>query len=136
MNVGDLTVQQLVGAVAGAYAGVKLGCEILKFIKDKLNGYYNIRKNNEKKDESVIKHDEAIEKLARSQELQSVALRMILCNDLNERYLKYRRLGYIPDNEFDEYCDMHTAYNGIGGNHTGDSKFEWAINHLERKIED
>lgn len=136
MNVGDLTVEQLVGAIAGAFAGVKLACEILKLVRDKLNAYYNSRKKNEKKDESLSKHDEAIEALTKGQELQSIALRMILCNSLNERYIKYRKQNYIPENEYEEYKDMHKAYNGVGGNHTGDSKFEWAIAHLERKIDD
>lgn len=136
MNVGDLTVEQLVGAIAGAFAIVKLVGEILKLCRDKLNAYYNSRKKNEKKDESLSKHDKAIGDLRNGQELQNIALRTILCNILNDRYIKYRELNYIPEIEASEYWSIHDIYKSLGGNHTGDSKFEWITKNLEIKSED
>lgn len=69
-----------------------------------------------------------------TQEIQGVALKVILANELDKRYRRYLELGYIPDQEFDEYCDMHDSYKALKGNHKGDEKFNYAINHLERKI--
>lgn len=66
--------------------------------------------------------------------VQNDALKMMLCNELDKKYRRFLDLGYIPDGEFEEYVSMHDAYNGIGGNHTGDAKYKYVIEHLERKV--
>lgn len=69
-----------------------------------------------------------------SQAAQAEGLKMMLCNELDKRYRRYLELGYIPDSEFDEYVDMHSAYNALKGNHSGDAKFNYVMEHLDRKI--
>lgn len=55
------------------------------------------------------------------------ALKDLLADRLSEKYNYYKELGYIPEDEYEQYCDMHTSYNGVGGNHTGDKKFEQSM---------
>ena len=64
---------------------------------------------------------------------QKEALKMMLCNELDKRYRRYIELGYVPAGEFDEYVDMHNAYKGVGGNHTGDAKFDYVMKNLKVK---
>lgn len=62
-------------------------------------------------------------------------LKMILASELDKKYRRYLELGYIPDSEFDEYCNMfHTYHDSLGGNGTGKIKFDYIMEHLERKI--
>lgn len=66
---------------------------------------------------------------------QSSGLKMMLANELDKRYRRYLELGYIPDKEFDEYCETYRIYHDeLGGNHTGTQKYEYVMQHLERKI--
>lgn len=62
-------------------------------------------------------------------------LKTLLCNELDKRYRRYVSLGYIPENEFNEYVDMYNAYHNppLMGNHSGTEKFEYCMNHLDRK---
>lgn len=36
----------------------------------------------------------------------------------------------MPDDEIDEFTNLHAAYKECGGNHSGDAKYEYCINHL------
>ena len=66
---------------------------------------------------------------------QSSGLKMMLANELDKRYRRYLELGYIPDKEFDEYCETYRIYHDeLGGNHTGTQKYNYVMEHLERKI--
>ncbi len=58
------------------------------------------------------------------------AQREILADKINEKYKYYISIQGIPDDEVDEFTNLHTAYKGVGGNHSGDVKFEYCINHL------
>lgn len=58
------------------------------------------------------------------------AQKEILAEKINEKYKYYLSIGGIPEDEYDEFVSLHTAYNGVGGNHHGDAKFEYCINHL------
>lgn len=66
-------------------------------------------------------------------ELLKVASKESLLYKINEKYNKYFSLGYIPYEEYDEFISLHDAYKGIGGNHTGDEKFNRVIASLEVK---
>ena len=48
----------------------------------------------------------------------------------NEKYKYYLSIGGVPEDERDEFISLHDAYKGVGGNHNGDAKFEYCINHL------
>lgn len=59
-----------------------------------------------------------------------VAQKEMLAEKINEKYKNYIRLGGIPEDEYDEFVALHKAYNGVGGNHHGDAKFQYCIEHL------
>ncbi len=58
------------------------------------------------------------------------AQREVLADKINEKYKYYISIKGIPEDEVDEFTNLHTAYKGVGGNHNGDAKFEYCINHL------
>lgn len=64
----------------------------------------------------------------------TTALKMIMANELDKRYRRYLELGHIPDNEFDEYCHMYESYHELGGNSTGTAKYNYVMEHLDRKV--
>ena len=59
-----------------------------------------------------------------------VANKEILAEKINEKYKYYISIKGIPEDEYEEFVNMHKAYNGVGGNHHGDAKFEYCIEHL------
>lgn len=69
--------------------------------------------------------------LKRDNENVAMAHREELADKLNDRYRRYFRLGYIPSDEIDEFGHLHHAYNLVGGNHTGDAKYQKCIDSLD-----
>lgn len=69
-----------------------------------------------------------------NQKAQSEALKMMLANELDKRYRRYLELQYVPDSEFDEYVHMFESYSNLGGNGSGKQKYDYIMQHLERKI--
>ena len=59
-----------------------------------------------------------------------IANKEMLAEKINEKYKYYISIGGIPEDEYDEFVNMHKAYNGVGGNHHGDAKFEYCMEHL------
>lgn len=58
------------------------------------------------------------------------AQREVLADKINEKYKYYISIKGIPEDEVDEFNNLHSAYKGVGGNHSGDAKYEYCINHL------
>lgn len=58
------------------------------------------------------------------------AQKEMLAEKINEKYKYYLSIGGVPEDERDEFISLHDAYKGVGGNHNGDAKFEYCINHL------
>ena len=58
------------------------------------------------------------------------AQREVLADKINEKYKYYISIEGIPEDEVDEFTNLHTAYKGVGGNHSGDAKYEYCMNHL------
>lgn len=73
--------------------------------------------------DSIAARDEQIAALI-------IANKEMLAEKINEKYKYYISIGGIPEDEYDEFVSMHEAYNGVGGNHHGDSKFNYCIKHL------
>lgn len=73
--------------------------------------------------ESILVRDEQINALV-------TANKEMLAEKINEKYKYYISIGGIPEDEYDEFVSMHKAYNGVGGNHHGDAKFEYCKEHL------
>lgn len=59
-----------------------------------------------------------------------VANKEMLAEKINEKYKYYISIKGIPEDEYDEFVALHNAYNGVGGNHHGDAKFQYCIEHL------
>lgn len=59
-----------------------------------------------------------------------IAQREVLADKINQKYKYYISIKGIPEDEVDEFTNLHTAYKGCGGNHSGDAKYEYCINHL------
>ena len=58
------------------------------------------------------------------------AQREVLADKINEKYKYYISIEGIPEDEVEEFTNLHTAYKGVGGNHNGDAKYEYCMNHL------
>ena len=58
------------------------------------------------------------------------AQREVLADKINEKYKYYISIKGIPEDEVDEFTNLHTAYKDVGGNHSGDAKYEYCMNHL------
>lgn len=56
------------------------------------------------------------------------ASKEILANIINGKYKEYMKKEYIPEDEFDEFVNLHDSYNGVKGNHSGDMKFNRCMN--------
>lgn len=69
---------------------------------------------------------------ARDVQIQSlvIANKEMLAEKINEKYKYYISIKGIPEDEYDEFVALHKAYNGVGGNHHGDAKFEYCMEHL------
>lgn len=59
------------------------------------------------------------------------ALRELLAEKINEKYKYYISINGIPEDEVDEFVNLHKAYNGCGGNHNGDAKYAYVMEHLQ-----
>lgn len=59
------------------------------------------------------------------------AQREVLADKINEKYKYYISIRGIPEDEVDEFTNLHKAYKGVGGNHSGDAKYEYCMNHLQ-----
>ncbi len=53
-----------------------------------------------------------------------------LANHINQKYKSYLSNNGIPEDEVEEFISLHATYNAIGGNHTGDAKFNYCMEHL------
>ena len=80
------------------------------------------------------KMQEEIVRNSISQSIQCDALKMMLCNELDKKYRRYLEIGSIPNEEFDEYVHMLESYANLGGNGSGKQKYDYIMEHLERKV--
>ena len=74
--------------------------------------------------DSISSRDVRIEALV-------TANKEMLAEKINEKYKYYIGIKGIPEDEYDEFVSLHKAYNGVGGNHHGDAKFQYCIDHLQ-----
>lgn len=80
--------------------------------------------------DSIQKIGTQIDRLCIKNELAEAASREALADRINHRYKCYLQLNGIPEDEVDEFQQLHAAYKGVGGNHSGDAKYEYCIKHL------
>lgn len=102
-----------------------------KALHDEMTNYSNNRINDRKQSleiqrelkDSIAIRDVQINALV-------IANKEMLAEKINEKYKYYISIGGIPEDEYDEFVSLHEAYNGVGGNHHGDAKFQYCIEHL------
>lgn len=102
-----------------------------KVIHDEMKEFTNNR-NNDRIQSIEIQKELKDSISARDVQINSlvVANKEMLAEKINEKYKYYISIGGIPEDEYDEFVSMHKAYKGLGGNHHGDAKFQYCIDHL------
>lgn len=70
--------------------------------------------------------------MTRDKQMENViwAQKESLADRINQKYKYYLSIGGIPEDEVDEFVSLHSAYKAIGGNHHGDAKFNYCMEHL------
>ena len=105
---------------------IGLGVKVFKWIEKYRKSRNNIDLKN--KEFEIIK--EEISKMDKSIGSIMIAVKEISADRINEKYKYYLHIKCIPEDEFDEFCNLHNAYKGVGGNSTIDAKFDKAIEEL------
>lgn len=102
-----------------------------KALHDEMTNY-GVNRVNDRKQSLQIQKELTDSIAARDLQIEALlaANKEMLAEKINEKYKYYISIGGIPEDEYDEFVSMHDAYNGVGGNHNGDAKFEYCINHL------
>ena len=98
--------------------------EMTKFVANRLDDRKQSLEIQKELKDSISARDEQIESLI-------VANKEMLAEKINEKYKYYIGIKGIPEDEYDEFVSMHNAYKGLGGNHHGDAKFQYCIDHLK-----
>ena len=73
--------------------------------------------------DSIVARDTQIDSLVN-------AFKEMLAEKINEKYKYYISIKGIPEDEYEEFVSLHDAYNEVGGNHHGDAKFQYCMEHL------
>lgn len=97
--------------------------EMSKFTNNRVNDRQQSLQIQKELKDSISSRDAQIEALV-------IANKEMLAEKINEKYKYYISIKGIPEDEYDEFVSLHKAYNGVGGNHHGDAKFEYCIEHL------
>ena len=97
--------------------------EMTKFANNRVDDRQQSLEIQKELKDSISARDVQIESLI-------VANKEMLAEEINKKYKHYISIGGIPEDEYDEFTSLHDAYNGVGGNHHGDAKFQYCINHL------
>ena len=97
--------------------------EMTKFSQNRINDRKQSIEIQKELKNSISIRDEQINALV-------IANKEMLAEKINEKYKYYISIKGIPEDEYDEFVSMHKAYNGVGGNHHGDAKFKYCIEHL------
>lgn len=68
----------------------------------------------------------------RTHQIESLIIgtRESLGDRINQKYKYYLSIKGIPEDELDEFTSLHAAYKSVGGNHSGDAKYNYCIKNL------
>ena len=97
--------------------------EMTKFSDNRVNDRKQSLEIQKELSDSILVRDVQINALVDAQ-------KEMLAEKINEKYKYYISINGIPEDEYDEFVSLHKAYNGVGGNHHGDAKFQYCIDHL------
>lgn len=97
--------------------------EMTKFADNRVNDRKQSLDIQKELRDSISVRDEMLSSLVTAQ-------KEMLAEEINKKYKQYIALKGIPEDEYDEFVALHDAYNEVGGNHHGDAKFKYCIDHL------
>ena len=97
--------------------------EMINFSNNRINDRQQSLQIQKELKDSIVARDVQIDSLI-------TANKEMLAEKINEKYKYYISIQGIPEDEYDEFVSLHSAYNGVGGNHHGDAKFQYCIEHL------
>lgn len=97
--------------------------EMTKFANNRINDRQQSLQIQKELKDSIASRDVQIQSLV-------IANKEMLAEEINKKYKYYISIEGIPEDEYDEFVALHKAYNGVGGNHHGDAKFEYCMEHL------
>lgn len=97
--------------------------EMTKFADNRANDRKQSLEIQKELKESISSMDDRLSPIVDAQ-------KEMLAEKINEKYKYYISIGGIPEDEYDEFVAIHKAYKGVGGNHHGDAKYEYCIEHL------
>lgn len=97
--------------------------EMTKFANNRISDRQQSLEIQKELKDSIAARDIQIESLV-------IANKEMLAEEINKKYKHYINIKGIPEDEYDEFVSLHKAYNGVGGNHHGDAKFQYCIDHL------
>jgi hypothetical protein len=97
--------------------------EMIKFEQNRISDRNQSLEIQKKLTDSISARDERINVLI-------TANKELLAEKINEKYKYYISIKGIPEDEYDEFVSLHSAYKDVGGNHNGDAKFQYCIKHL------
>lgn len=98
--------------------------EMTKFADNRVNDRKQSLEIQKELRDSISVRDEMLSSLVTAQ-------KEMLAEEINKKYKQYIALKGIPEDEYDEFVALHDAYNEVGGNHHGDAKFKYCIDHLQ-----
>lgn len=93
---------------------------------------YNENRVNDRQQSLEIQKELKDSINARDIQIESLvsANKEMLAEEINKKYKHYINIKGIPEDEYEEFVSLHKAYKGVGGNHNGDAKFQYCIDHL------
>ena len=97
--------------------------EMTRFADNRVNDRKQSLDIQKELKDSIIARDMQIDSLVN-------ANKEMLAEKINEKYKYYISIKGVPEDEYDEFVSLHDAYNKVGGNHNGDAKFQYCMEHL------
>lgn len=101
--------------------------EISTFLLGKFGIETKSERRKKEHETKLSEHDERLSSIDTGLQSLRIANMAVLADRLNQKYKDYMKIGGIPEDEFDEFVQMHDAYKGVGGNHTIDEKYKKAM---------
>lgn len=124
-------------AIIATLIGLKPATSVLEWFVNKCGIETKWMRNRKQEHDLLIKTSQGfVELQKRNSEIDKqidslmVAQREVLADKINDKYKYYISIKGIPEDEVEEFTNLHTAYKGVGGNHSGDAKYEYCMNHL------
>lgn len=96
-------------------------------IKESYNKHFQHLDTMQEQTKQFLENEKLREKQINS---LTIASRELLAEKINDKYKYYISIGGIPEDEVDEFTALHGAYNGCGGNHHGDAKYNYIMEHM------